>query len=66
MTFGDNLRTLREKHGYSQREVSEMVGVSAVAIAQYEIGSRAPTVFVAVKLARILGTTVEELVTAKE
>lgn len=66
MTFGDNLRDLREMHGYSQLELSKMVGVSAVAISQYEIGSRAPTVFVAVKLARILGTTVEELVTAKE
>ena len=66
MAFGDNLRALREKHGYSQIELGSMVGVSAVAISQYEIGSRAPTVFVAVKLARVLGTTVEELVTAKE
>lgn len=43
-----------------------MVGISQVALAMYEIGSRAPTVFVALKLAKILGTTVEELATAKE
>ena len=66
MAFGDNLRTLREQHGYSQMELSKMVGISQVALAHYEIGSRAPTVFVAIKLARILGTTVEDLVTAKE
>lgn len=66
MAFGDNLRALREQHGYSQTELSKMVGISQVALAMYEIGSRAPTVFVALKLAKILGTTVEELATAKE
>lgn len=66
MAFGDNLRALREQHGYSQTELSKMVGISQVALAMYEIGSRAPTVFVALKLAKILGTTVEDLATAKE
>lgn len=66
MTFGDNLRTLREQHGYSQMELSKMVGISQTVLAYYELGSRVPTVYVALKLAKILGTTVEDLATAKE
>lgn len=66
MTFGDNLRALREQHGYSQKELSEKVGISQTVLAYYELGSRVPTVYVALKLARLLGTTVEELATTKE
>jgi len=62
MNFGDNVRTLREKKGITQAELSAMVGVSQPTFAQYETGSKAPNVYTAVKLARILGATVEELV----
>lgn len=66
MNFGDNVRTLRENHGYSQVEVSEYLGISQPTYAQYETGSKAPNVYTAVKLAKLLGTTVEDLVLRKE
>ena len=63
MHFGDNIRTLREKRGITQSELSQAVGVAQATFAQYEVGAKAPNVYVAVKIARILGTTVEELAT---
>lgn len=66
MNFGDNVRTLREQHGYSQLELSAMVGVSQPTFAQYETSAKSPNVFVAIKIARLLGTTVEELVNGKD
>ena len=66
MNFGENVKTLRVKQGFTQTEISEMLGVSQTVYAQYELSGRAPNVFTAVKLARILGTTVEDLVFGKE
>ena len=63
MNFGDNVRALREKRGLTQGELSEAVGVQQSTFCQYELGAKAPNVYVAVKIARILGTTVEELAT---
>ena len=64
MNFGDNVRVLREKRGITQAELSAMVGVAQPTFAQYETGSKAPNVYTAVKLARSVGTTVEEFVPA--
>ena len=63
MNFGDNVRALREKRGISQSELSQAVGVAQATFAQYEVGAKAPNVYVAVKIAKILGTTVEQLAT---
>lgn len=63
MNFGDNVRALREKRGITQSELSQAVGVAQATFAQYEVGAKAPNVYVAVKIAKILGTTVEQLAT---
>ena len=62
MIFSDNLRTAREKYGYTQAELASLVGVSQPTYAQWETGARVPTVLTAVKLARKLQTTCEALV----
>lgn len=62
MGFGENIRALRMQQGFTQTQLSEMLGVSQAVYAQYELSGKVPNVFTAVKLARILGTTVEELV----
>ena len=46
--------------------MSEFLGISQPTYAQYETGSKAPNVYTAVKLAKLFGTTVEELVFGKE
>lgn len=42
MSFGEKLKKLREKHGYSQKELAEKLDMGASTIGQYEIGTREP------------------------
>lgn len=56
------LRELREKKGISQTELSEKSGVPQSHISEMEAGRTVPTVFVAKRLARALGVSVEELI----
>lgn len=66
MNFGENVKRLREAHSYTQAELASMAGVSQSVLSQYETSAKSPNVFVAVKLARLLGTTVDELVNGKQ
>jgi putative molybdopterin biosynthesis protein len=56
-----SLRELRSKVGLSQQELADAVGVSRQAIAGLEAEKFEPSLKVALKLARTLGVTVEEL-----
>ena len=62
MAVADNLRTLREKKDFSQKELAEMVGINQSSIALYEKGAREPAVSTAVAIAKKLDTTAEQLV----
>jgi len=61
MTVGERVRTLREAQGLTQQALSDEVGVSRVMIAQIERGAKAPSLPLALELARALGCTLEEL-----
>ena len=63
--FDKNLKKLREKQGMSQAELGLLVGVSQVAVTKYERGDALPNAKVAVRIARVLHTTVEQLVTVE-
>ena len=56
---GERLRKLRASR--RQAEVAEAVGVSTMAISQYEAGKRIPQDKIKVKLARYFGESVESL-----
>ena len=56
---GERLRELRG--GKPQREVAEAVGVSVMAISQYENGERVPRPGTMSALAKYYGTTVEAI-----
>lgn len=56
---GEKLRRLRGKR--TQQEVAEAIGVTAMAICQYESGERSPRDSVKIALANYYNTTVEEL-----
>ena len=58
---GRRLRLARLGRGLSQAELAEACGVSRQAVAGIERGAWAPSLPVALKLARLLGRTVEEL-----
>lgn len=57
----NNLARLREKRGISAASLAKMVGVSRQTIYAMEASSYVPNTAVALKLARALETTVEEL-----
>lgn len=62
MGFAENLERERKRHGLTQEQLAEKLGVSQGVISQYENGITSPTVILAVKLASLLETTCERLV----
>jgi transcriptional regulator with XRE-family HTH domain len=63
MSFGTQLRRLREKAGLSQRGLAERAGVSLRSVQNWEQGHRAPRARPLLALARALGVSVEALLT---
>lgn len=61
MNIGTKIKALREERRYSQKELGDRVGVSRVAIGNYERGDRIPAVDVAYQVARALGVSLSEL-----
>ena len=56
------MRLLREKKGMSQRELAEKLGVSTMAISNYELGKRNPDIDTILKIARIFDVSVAYLI----
>lgn len=59
--LANNLRDARSSRGWTQAELAEKVGVSRKTINTVENGVFVPSTLVALKIARALGMTVEEL-----
>lgn len=55
------LLTLRTKAGWSQEFVARQIGVSRQTIMNWESGENNPNVDKAIKLAKLFGVTVDEL-----
>lgn len=51
----------RKANGLTQRQLAEKVNILYQVFQRYENGTRTPSVEVAIRLARALNTTVEEL-----
>ena len=61
MAYPENIRRLREKYGFTQKELAEKVGIRQQNIAKMEIGKIKPDVFTAIELARTFETSIEVL-----
>ena len=61
MSFSQKIKYLREQKALTQKELANLVDVSQPTIAQYEMGIKIPTIVIGVKLAKVLDTTCEEL-----
>lgn len=61
MKFGDKFKQLRITHGYTQKVLSERLGVSISAISEYESGDRNPTLDNLIRIARIFHVTTDYL-----
>lgn len=61
MPLENKLKEHREKLGVNQQEMGALVGVSRQTISQIERGGYAPSVALALKLAKVCGVTVEDI-----
>lgn len=57
-----NMQVLREKKNITQVKLSLMVGVSQQSITYYETNTRVPSLPVALRISKALGTCVEGLI----
>ena len=62
MSLASNLRKLRVKHGLSQTDLSDAIGVSYSRISEMENGRANPKLSTLEALANVFGVTVSELV----
>ena len=58
---GTRVRSRRREAGLTQQDLAVAVQVSRQTIIAMETGDYAPSVYLALKVARVLGATVEEL-----
>ncbi len=64
--FKDNLKRLRQAAGLTQAQLAEKTGISLRTVQTWENVERMPLANAAVKLAKALGVTVEQLVADDE
>ncbi|MBR1528661.1 MAG: helix-turn-helix transcriptional regulator [Oscillospiraceae bacterium] len=62
MALAENIKAKRLAKGMTQEELSGMVGVTKMSISRYEQGVTVPELYIALDIAKALGTTVEKLV----
>lgn len=63
MTFGQNLKQLREELGISQRELGERLGIRQQTVAQYEKATEQPKLKTIRRLAEAMDIPIYKLVT---
>ena len=59
--FSENLKSLRKKHGLTQKKLAEAIGCSEKAVSKWECASGIPDIGILLPLAKELKTTVEAL-----
>ena len=60
-TFGQRFQRLRKEAGLTQEEAAEKVGITPQGVSKWENDLSSPDINILVKLAEILGVSVEEL-----
>jgi putative transcriptional regulator len=61
-SFIENLRNRRVQLGMNQTELAKKIGVTPTTIWLYERGEATPKIDIALRLAKVLGMTIEQLV----
>lgn len=62
MSIGENLRSLREKKGYTQTTIAEKTGLSQSMVAQLERGTKTLSLPLAIELSEILECSVMDFI----
>ena len=63
--FEKNLKYYRLKKNMSKKELADSLGVSAMAISNYESGKRTPDIEMITKLAEILGIKITDFMATR-
>lgn len=61
-----SLKHVRKAAGYTQAQLAQLTGVSRQTIISTERGDYAPSVYLALRIAKTLATTVEEIFSLQE
>lgn len=64
--FGRRLENLREKNGYTKKEISYKLGFTANVYGSYERGDRRPSLETIIKLAELYDVSLDYLIRGKE
>lgn len=62
-TIGQRIAKLRKQQGMSQEHLAEKIGVSSQAVSKWENDASCPDISLLPRLAKLLGITVDELLT---
>jgi len=62
----NNIRKIREEKGITREKLAFMAGASVTAIQNYEKGKQSPTIGVAMRIAKVLGVSLDELFEEEE
>lgn len=60
--FSQILKNLRKNSGYTQKELSELLGVGQTTVANYENGVRIPDIGILVAIANVFNVSLDELI----
>lgn len=66
MDIGEVIRTYRKKKHMTQEEMARRLGVTAPAVNKWEMGNSMPDILLLAPIARLLGITVDELLSFRE
>ncbi|WP_203333396.1 helix-turn-helix domain-containing protein [Planococcus beigongshangi] len=61
MTFGERVKTERERKGWSQTELAEKIHVSRQSVSKWETGKSLPSIEVLIDLSDLFGITIDEM-----
>ena len=59
--FGEKLRTLRQRNGFTLRQLGDMLAVSNTFVLSLEQGKKIPNAAMIIKIADIFGVTADQL-----
>ena len=66
MTIGKRIAALRREKGMKQDDLAQMLGVSSQAVSKWENDQSCPDISLLPQLAKILGVSVDELLSGKQ
>lgn len=61
MTFGERVKSERERKGWSQTELAEKIHVSRQSVSKWETGKSLPSIEVLIDLSDLFGITIDEM-----